>query len=96
MTSTMRRVSQLWDLIETWGFCEDIKDIVANDDHDDNDNNDKDGNNDKGISALGLDRHGVFAWMTLMTSLIFLYSLNTIFTDLSYTELYADLAYNLV
>ena len=64
-TATMTRVSQLWDLIETWGFCEDIKDIVANDDtnnnddHDDNDdddNNDKDINNDNGISALELDR----------------------------------------
>ena len=62
----MIRVSQLWDLIETWGFREDIKDIVAaddvaaadnNDDVDDaDDNNDKDSNDDKGISALGLDR----------------------------------------
>mgnify|MGYP006936303066 CR=1 FL=1 len=25
-TTTMTRVSQLWDLIETWGFREDIKD----------------------------------------------------------------------
>ena len=74
----MTRVSQLWDLIDTWGFREDIKDIVANnaDDNDDDDNNnnnkddnnDKDGNNDKGISALGLDRHGVFA-RTSRTSL---------------------------
>ena len=42
------------------GFCEDIKDIIANDNNDnndnDNDNNDKDSNDDKGISALGLDR----------------------------------------
>ena len=49
----MTRVSQLWDLIETWGFREDIKDIVADDV---NDNNDKGGNDDKGISALGFDR----------------------------------------
>ena len=58
----MTRVSQLWDLIETWGFRENIKDIDADDDNDANDANgindanDKDGNDDKGISALGLDR----------------------------------------
>ena len=50
--------SQLWDLIETWGFCEDIKDILAVDNNDDNNNNnnDKDSNDDKSISALGLHR----------------------------------------
>ena len=58
----MTRVSQFWDLIETWGFREEFKDIIANDDdnnndnNDDDDNNDKDGNDDKDISALGLDR----------------------------------------
>ena len=61
----MTRVSQLWDLIETWGFREDIKDIDADDDNnnnnadnvnDANDKDDEDANNDKGISALGLDR----------------------------------------
>ena len=55
----MTRVSQLWDLIETCGFREDIKDIDAKDVIDTNnanDNDDKDGNDDKGISALGLDR----------------------------------------
>ena len=61
----MTRVSQLWDLIETWGFRVDIKNIVANVDNNANDangannadyNDDKDGNVDKGISALGLDR----------------------------------------
>ena len=61
----MTWVSQLWNLIETWGFREDIKDIVADDDNNNNDadandndaddNNDKDSNDDKGISALGLD-----------------------------------------
>ena len=51
----MTRVSQLWDLIEIWGFCNDIKDIIANDD-DDNDDNDDNDNYDKCISALGLDR----------------------------------------
>ena len=67
----LNSVSQLWDLIKTWGFREDIKDIYdvndvndANDNDDneedndeveDNDNN-KDDNNDKGVSALGLDR----------------------------------------
>ena len=48
----MTRVSQLWDLIETWSFRKDIKDIVA----DENDNDNNDGNDDKGISSLGLDR----------------------------------------
>ena len=62
----MTRVSQLWDLIETWGFCVDIKDIVvgdvidaandANDANDTDNNDDKDDNDYKGISALGLDR----------------------------------------
>ena len=62
----MTRVSLLWDLIETWGFREDIKDIFANnannnnddeiDNNDKDNNNNKDGNNDRGISALGLDR----------------------------------------
>ena len=55
-TATMTRVSQLWDLIETWGFREDIKDIVAvdndiddndvNDNYDDDDNIDVDDDND--------------------------------------------------
>ena len=27
-TTTIIRVAQLWDMIETWGFCEDIKDNV--------------------------------------------------------------------
>ena len=44
-----------------------------NDDNNNDDNNNKDGNDDKGISALGLDRHGVFMWMTLVAFLIFLY-----------------------
>ena len=47
--------------MDIWNFCEDIKDIVADDTNDDaddkdNNNNNKDGNDDKGISALGLDR----------------------------------------
>ena len=70
----MTSVNKLWDLIETWGFREDIKDIVAVDDEDDDDNddcdsdnnhkeadNDKDYNNYKGISALGLDSGLVFS-----------------------------------
>ena len=44
-------------------------------DNDKDDNNNKDDNNDKGISALGLERPGIFVWMTLMTSLLFLYHL---------------------
>ena len=43
----MTRVSQLWDLIETWGFREDIKDIVPiDDDIDDNDVDDDDDDDD--------------------------------------------------
>ena len=50
----MTRVSQLWDLIETWSFCEDIKD-------DEVEENDKDDdNNGNGISALGLYRDLVY------------------------------------
>ena len=51
----MTRVSQLWDLIETWGFHEDIKDIVANDNNNNNDDDDDNNDKDKGIAALGLD-----------------------------------------
>ena len=59
-------ITPVWDLIETWGFRDDIKDIVADDDnYDDNDeddnNNDKDSNDDKGISALELDRDMEFS-----------------------------------
>ena len=53
-------------MIETCGFCEDIKDTkdINKDDNgndhnnteDNNNNNDKDDNNDRGISALGHDR----------------------------------------
>ena len=54
-------------MIETWGFCEDIKNTKdINEDNNDNDhdnkddnnnnNNNKDDNNDRGISALGYDR----------------------------------------
>ena len=60
-------ITQLWDLIETCGFCEDVKDIKEIDDDDnDNDNNEekvkdkdkydnKDEDGNKGISALRLD-----------------------------------------
>ena len=48
----MTRVSQLWDLIETWGFCGDIKDINNNEDDDYNNKNYKDNNYDKIISDL--------------------------------------------
>ena len=40
----MTRVSQLWDLIETWGFRVDIKNIVANNANDANNANYNDGN----------------------------------------------------
>ena len=58
----MTGLSKLWDLIEGWGFCENIKDIDAdnvndtNNVNDANDNDDKEGKDDKGISALGIDR----------------------------------------
>ena len=42
----MTRVSQLWDLIDTWGFREDIKDIVANN-ADDNVDDENNNNNNK-------------------------------------------------
>ena len=82
MTAIMTRVSQLWDLIENWGFREDIqginnkddenkdnKDLDDNNEKDDNNNNNrynnnhynnKDDKNDKGISAVRLDRDVVF------------------------------------
>ena len=45
-------------MIEPWGFRKDINDIVADVNNNNNvdDNNNKDSNDDKGISALGLDR----------------------------------------
>ena len=63
----MTKLAQLWDLIETSSFREDIKSIKDIKDNDD-DYNDKEDNNknnkvdnkdykyDKDISALGLDR----------------------------------------
>ena len=65
-------ITQLWDMIKTWGFCVDIKDTKDindndnNNDHDNkddnnnNDNNDMDDNNNKSISALGHDSDLVF------------------------------------
>ena len=43
-------ISQLWDFIETWFFCEDLKPIALHhkdddDDDDDDDDNDNDDNN---------------------------------------------------
>ena len=40
----MKKIAQLWDLIETSSFCEDIKGIKNIKDNDD-DNNDKEDNN---------------------------------------------------
>ena len=60
--TTTTWVSQLWDMIETCSFFEDIKDtkdINENDNNKDNNkdnNNDKDNNNNRGISALEHDR----------------------------------------
>ena len=54
----MIRVFQLWDLIETWSFREDIMDIDNDDDTNNNDkkdDNNKDNKVNKGISALGVD-----------------------------------------
>ena len=65
--------------IETWGCCEDIKDINDDDDNDDDDNNnnDKDDNNNnkdnnynKGISLLGLDRGLEFSSTTMTMTLM--------------------------
>ena len=64
----MKMVSQLRDQIETWCFGENVMDIkrIGLDDDDDNNNedneeekdkdNNKDNKDDKGFSALGLDR----------------------------------------
>ena len=41
----MTRISRLWDLIETYSFHKDIKDI-KDIDNNDNDNDDKDNSND--------------------------------------------------
>ena len=67
----MTRVSQLWDLIETLGFCEYIKDVKGISIHEDDDDkedddevedNDKDDdNNGNGISALELYKDLVFS-----------------------------------
>ena len=60
-TIAMTRVFKLWDLIENWFFCEDIKGIQGINDNDKKNNNNKDDNNvkdnkeDMVISALGLD-----------------------------------------
>ena len=51
-------------MIETCGFCEDIKDTKdindndkdKEDDDDNNNNNNRDDNNNMGVSALGHDR----------------------------------------
>ena len=60
--TTITRVSQVWDMIETWGFCENIKDTMyinvndnnkfhydKDDDNNKNNNNIKDDNKDKVI-----------------------------------------------
>ena len=47
MTTTMKKVSQLWVLIDTWGFPEDIKDM----DDDDDNNNYNDGKDDHNYST---------------------------------------------
>ena len=43
--TTRRRISQFWDLIETWGFHEDLKPIVLH--HEDYDNDDDNDNNEE-------------------------------------------------
>ena len=47
MTTTMKKVFQLWVLIDIWGFPEDIKDI----DDDDDNNNNNDGKDDHNYST---------------------------------------------
>ena len=46
MTTTMKKVSQLCVLIDTWGFPEDIKDL-----DDDDNNNNNDGKDDHNYST---------------------------------------------
>ena len=73
MTTT---ISHLWDLIESWGFHEELKALVLHHPCDDNnkkedkdEEEDKDkeeeeednNNNDDNFSVLGLDRHMVFS-----------------------------------
>ena len=53
--------SQLWDLIETWGFREDIKDIVAEDAEDVNYDDDDDDNDDDNISEDNKDEKYFFS-----------------------------------
>ena len=45
----MTKVSQIWDLIESWSFSEDVKYIGEDED---NNNDNKDNNNNKCNSAL--------------------------------------------
>ena len=62
-------ISQFWDLIETWGFRENLKAIVLHHPYDDNnkkedkdneedkdEKEDIDNNDNNNFSALGLDR----------------------------------------
>ena len=56
----MTRVSQLCDLIGTWGFLYDIKFIKGiNDDDDDDNNNDNDNNDDKDIKGIEDDDYNI-------------------------------------
>ena len=65
--------SELWNMIETWGFWEDIKDInnkennYNNDDDNKDDNNNKNNKNNKGISAQGFDRTLEFSRRQLLS-----------------------------
>ena len=60
----MAMVSQLWDMIETWSFREDIKDVksiglmmkMTMHCNEEEDNDEVADNNFKDISALGLNR----------------------------------------
>ena len=67
-TTTRTGGSQLWNMIETWGFWEDIKDtnIKENNYNNDDDNKD-DNNNNKGISAQGFDRTLKFSRRQLLS-----------------------------
>ena len=70
-TTTTWTVSQLCDMIETWGFRQNII-ATAVGDHNDDDNHDgdnNDNNDDKGISALDL----IKIWVFTRTSMTYIY-----------------------
>ena len=64
MTTTMKKVSQLWVLIDTWGFPEDIKDM----DDDDDNNNNNDGKDHNYSTTTSTSRTPTTTKMTTMAN----------------------------